>query len=150
MRLAVAISALACLLSTHPFVAQSQAQVDISKSTADRGGVEILSDTHGIDLSKWLKEWHRETERNWKTPNPSEVIPLRPKKSIAAIRFKVMPNGRLKDGSMVLESRSGITAFDRAAWLAIIDSKYPSLPSDFHGPYIELRAYFVYGIESQQ
>lgn len=144
MRLTIAVSAIACLLAAHPFIAQSQSP------TSDRGGVEILSDTHGTDLSRWLKEWHGETERNWKTPKPSEFNSPRPKKNKAAIRFKVMPNGRLKDGSMVLEIRSGITAFDRAAWLAIIDSKYPALPSDFHGQYIELRAYFVYDTESQQ
>ena len=64
-----------------------------------------------------------------------------------AIRFKVLPNGRLMDGSMILEERSGNAALDRADWLALTGSNYPPLPSDFHGSYLELRAYFPSNIE---
>jgi hypothetical protein len=59
----------------------------------------------------------------------------------------VLPNGRLMDGSLVLEGRSGDTALDRAAWGALTGSNYPPLPSDFHGPYLELRAYFLYNMQ---
>ena len=64
-----------------------------------------------------------------------------------AIRFKVRPDGRLMDGSMVLEGRSGDTSLDRAAWGAITGSSYPPLPADFKGPFLELRAYFLYNME---
>ena len=147
MRLTIPVLAAAFLIAVQPLNAQQSRQGDdapLSVDTLDRGGVQILSDTHGVDLSAWLKQWHRETERNWKVPKASEVHAPVSKPSKAAIRFKVLPNGRLKDGSMVLESRTGTTAFDRAAWFALIDSRYPPLPDNFHGPYIELRVYFVY------
>jgi hypothetical protein len=48
---------------------------------------------------------------------------------------------------MFLEARSGDTALDRAAWGAIRGSSYPPLPRDFHGPYLELRAVFLYNME---
>jgi hypothetical protein len=66
---------------------------------------------------------------------------------MVAIRFKVLPNGRLMDGSLQLEGRSGDTALDRAAWGALTGSNYPPLPRDFHGPYLELRAYFLYNMQ---
>ena len=114
---------------------------------AGTGGIQILSDTQGVDFTNWLMRWHRETERNWDPLIPDEVNPPIMKAGMVAIRFKILPNGRLMDGSMVLEGRSGDVALDRAAWGALTGSNYPPLPSEFHGPYIELRAYFLYNMQ---
>jgi len=111
---------------------------------AGTGGVEVLSDTQGVDFSSWLLRWHRETERTWDPLIPDEVNPPILKTGVVVIRFKVLPNGRLMDGGMVLEGRSGDIALDRAAWGALTGSNYPPLPRDFHGPYLELRAVFMY------
>jgi outer membrane biosynthesis protein TonB len=78
---------------------------------------------------------------------PDEVNPPIYKSGMVAVRFKVLPNGRLMDGSLVLEGRSGDVALDRAAWGALTGSNYPPLPRDFHGPYLELRAYFLYNMQ---
>jgi hypothetical protein len=114
---------------------------------AGTGGIEVLSDTQGVDFRGWLQRWHRETERTWDPLIPDEVNPPILKSGMVAIRFKVLPNGRLMDGSMVLEGRSGDVALDRAAWGALTGSNYPPLPRDFKGPYLELRAYFLYNME---
>ena len=39
------------------------------------GGVQVLSDTQGVDFSSWLLRWHRETERTWDPLIPDEVNP---------------------------------------------------------------------------
>ncbi len=117
---------------------------------AGTGGVQVLSDTQGVDFNGWLQRWHRETERTWDPLIPDEVNPPILKSGMVAIRFKVLPNGRLMDGSLVLEGRSGDVALDRAAWGALTGSNYPPLPRDFHGPYLELRAYFLYNMEPQR
>jgi len=114
---------------------------------AGSGGVEVLSDTQGVDFRNWLQRWHRETENTWDPLIPDEVNPPIGKSGMVAIRFKVLPSGRLMDGSLMLEGRSGDTALDRAAWGALTGSNYPPLPRDFHGPYLELRAYFLYNME---
>jgi hypothetical protein len=114
---------------------------------AGSGGVEVLSDTQGVDFRSWLLRWHRETERTWDPLIPDEVNPPILKSGAVVIRFKVLPNGRLMDGSMVLEGRSGDTGLDRAAWGALTGSNYPPLPREFHGPYIELRAVFLYNMQ---
>ena len=111
------------------------------------GDVQILSDQQGVDFRAWLQRWHRETEITWDPLIPDEVNPPLLKSGMVAIRFKVLPNGRLMDGSLQLEGRSGDTALDRAAWGALTGSNYPPLPRDFHGPYLELRAYFLYNME---
>ena len=114
---------------------------------AGSGGVEVLSDTQGVDFRGWLERWHHETENTWDPLIPDEVNAPINKSGMVAIRFKVLPNGRLMDGSLVLEGRSGDVALDRAAWGALTGSNYPPLPRDFHGPYLELRAYFLYNME---
>ncbi|MFZ1084022.1 MAG: energy transducer TonB [Terracidiphilus sp.] len=117
---------------------------------AGTGGVQILSDTQGVDFNNWLIHWHRETERTWDPLIPDEVNPPISKSGQLMIRFKVLPNGRLMEGSMVLEGSSGDVALDRAAWGALTGSNYPPLPRDFHGPYLELRAWFLYNMDPQQ
>jgi hypothetical protein len=117
---------------------------------AGTGGVDILSDTQGVDFSAWIQRWHWETEHTWDPLIPDEVNPPILKSGMVAIRFKVLPNGRLMDGSLMLEGRSGDVALDRAAWGALTGSNYPPLPRDFHGPYLEMRAYFMYNMEPGQ
>jgi hypothetical protein len=114
---------------------------------AGTGGVQVLSDTQGVDFNSWLLRWHRETERTWDPLIPDEVNPPIYKKGAVVIRFKVLPNGRIMDGSMTLEGRSGDTGLDRAAWGALTGSNYPPLPREFHGPYLELRAMFLYNMD---
>jgi hypothetical protein len=114
---------------------------------AGTGQPEILSDQQGVDFSAWMQRWHWETEHTWDPLIPDEVNPPILKSGMVAIRFKVLPNGRLMDGSVVLEGRSGDTALDRAAWGALVGSNYPPLPHEFHGPYLEIRAYFLYNMQ---
>jgi outer membrane biosynthesis protein TonB len=116
---------------------------------AGTGGVEVLSDTQGVDFGPWLRRWHFETQKTWDPLIPDEVNPPLLRKGQVLIHFKVLPDGRIMDGSMMLEGRSGDTALDRAAWGALQGSNYPPLPKDFHGPYLELRALFMYNMEPQ-
>ena len=114
---------------------------------AGAGGVQILSDTQGVDFNSWLHRWYYETEHTWDPLIPDEVNPPISKSGAVQIRFKVLPDGSVTD--LVLEGRSGDTGLDRAAWGALTGSKYPPLPSQFHGPYLELRALFLYNERPQ-
>ena len=117
---------------------------------AGTGGLQILSDTQGVDFNAWLTAWYYDTRRTWDPLIPDEANPPISKQGQVMIRFKVLPNGRLMDGSVILEGRSGDVALDRAAWGALTGSSYPPLPRDFHGPYIELRAWFLYNMQPPQ
>jgi hypothetical protein len=122
----------------------STATSDELRQQAPIEGVQILSDTEGLDFGQYLRQWRRITEATWEPLISKDVNPPILGSDVVAIRLKVLPNGRLMDGSLVLEGRSGDVALDRAAWDAIARSDYPSLPEEFHGPYLELRANFVY------
>jgi TonB family protein len=126
----------------------SDAQVPLgglSRHPGAGSGAQILSDTQGVDFSGWLRRWYFETEHTWDPLIPDEVNPPILKAGQVQIRFKVLPNGQVTD--MQLEGRSGDSALDRAAWGAIAGSNYPGLPREFHGPYLELRAVFMYNME---
>ena len=112
---------------------------------AGTGGIDVLSDMQGVDFSSWLARWHYITQLTWDPLIPDEVNPPILKQGVVAVRFKVLPNGQVTD--MQLDGRSGDTGLDRAAWGAITGSSYPPLPREFHGPYLELRAYFLYNVE---
>jgi hypothetical protein len=129
--------------------AGEQSSGGLAQHPGAAGGVRILSDTQGVDFNSWLQRWHYETERTWDPLIPDEVNAPILKSGMVVIRFKVLPNGRLMDGSVMLEGRSGDVALDRAAWGALVGSNYPPLPRDFHGPFIELRAYFLYNMQPQ-
>jgi TonB family protein len=110
---------------------------------ANLGGAQILSDTQGIDFNAYIRHTVIETEHTWSPLIPDSVRPPLNRSGTVMIRFKILPNGRVMEGSMVLEGRSGDTAIDRSAWGAITGSNFPPLPRDFHGPYLELRYLFL-------
>jgi outer membrane biosynthesis protein TonB len=110
------------------------------------GGAQIISDTQGVDFSGWLQKAVRETHRAWDPIIPEEVNPPILKRGEVEIVFTVLPNGRVQSGSMMLTGRSGDVALDRAAWGGIVGADYPPLPSEFHGPNIQLRFRFMYNV----
>lgn len=132
--------------STNPGSASSIA--NDSRIQLQPGGIEILSDTQGVDFNYWLKSWQMETQQAWKPLIPKEVERPVLKSGAVMILFKVLPSGRIMDGSMELEGRSGDVALDRAAWGALVASNYQPLPSEFHGLYLKLRAHFLYNMKS--
>ena len=149
-RVALLILAAALSLAAQDPTAQPPKNSQSQSATAPthkvpKGGVEILSDTQGVDFGPWLGRWRFETAKRWNRLMPNEVNPPELKKGLVIIRFKVLPNGQVTD--MSLDGRSGDTGLDRAAWGAITGSSYPALPREFHGPYLELRAYFLYNME---
>jgi hypothetical protein len=129
----------------HPVVPSDKS----SAGVPTQGGVQILSDTEGVNFSPYVKQWYAITQTTWLQHMPSAVNQPQLLKGVVAIRFKILPSGHIKDGSMILEGRSGYEVLDRAAWAALTGSNYPALPSEFHGPYVELRVVFVYNMKTR-
>jgi hypothetical protein len=121
----------------------------VEKPKRPAGGVEVLSDTQGVEFKPYLLELQKITKASWAPLIPEEMNPPTCLAGEALIRFKVLPNGRVMEGSMELEGRSGATVLDRAAWDAITSSDYPPLPEEFKGPYLELRFLFRYNMDQK-
>jgi hypothetical protein len=110
------------------------------------GGLQVLSDTQGVNFGPYLQKVIRETYRTWYPLIPEEVNPPILKRGECEVVFTILPNGRLQPHAMILTGRSGDVALDRAAWGSIEGADYPPLPREFHGPYLQLRFRFQYNV----
>jgi hypothetical protein len=104
-------------------------------------GVEILSDTQGVDFGPYLRHILADIKRTWLPLIPLECQPPLSKQGETLIRFTILPDGRL--AAPGLDGPSGDMAIDKAAWGAITGTTFPPLPKDFHGQNLELRIDFL-------
>lgn len=112
------------------------------------GGMEILSDTMGVDFGPYMQRLKYIIEHTWWPLIPEEAMPPLNKQGVTLIRFKIGPDGSLQE--MQLDGRSGTVSLDRAAWGAIKGSQpLPALPKTFKGPYLEIRGAFLYNIRPE-
>jgi hypothetical protein len=105
-------------------------------------GVEILSNTPGVEFAPYLRVVVRKVNRNWHDLIP----PSETRRGKLAIEFAITKDGKLAD--MWLVSRPGgpdDEALVRMAWISITKSNpFPPLPSEFSGSFLALRFRFDY------
>jgi outer membrane biosynthesis protein TonB len=110
-------------------------------------GVDILSDTEGVDFGPYMQRVIQATYGAWLPIIPQSAKPPLSNKGKVGIEFKIAPDGSVKE--MVLKFPSGDVSLDRAAWGGIKVASYPPLPKDFKGPYLALRFGFYYNIKPE-
>ena|SRR5271165_5942208 len=104
------------------------------------GNLEILSDTQGVDFGPYLQRILEDVRQNWYRliPESAEM-----KKGKLALEFAIMKDGHVQALRVVVPS--GDVSLDRPAYGSITASDpFPPLPSNFTGPYLELRFRFYY------
>ncbi len=107
------------------------------------GDLEVLSDTQGVDFHPYLNRVLQAVRQNWYAIIPQAARPPQLKSGTVAIRFVILPNGKI--AGMQYNESSGDIALDRAAWGGITASDpFLPLPDEFHGPYLALRVHFNY------
>ena len=117
-----------------------------SQHQAMEVGPDILSDTMGVDFGPYMRRVIDATKRSWYPIIPESARPPLDKQGRVGIRFKIYPDGSVKQ--MILEFPSGDVSLDRAAWGGITGaSPYPPLPKEFKGPFLELRFGFYYNLD---
>jgi TonB family protein len=105
-------------------------------------GVDILSDTMGVDFNPYLRRILHDIYVTWLPLIPEEARPPLNKSGETLIRFTILPDGRL--GGMHLDGSTQDQALDRAAWGSITGvGQFPPLPKEFHGPNLELRIHYL-------
>jgi len=106
-------------------------------------GIEILSDTEGVDFNDYLHRVYITVKQNWYAVMPASVS-LGDQGKLSLI-FRIYRNGSVTEGDPQLYSSSGKEPLDRAAVSSIRASNpFPPLPPAFKGPYIELRYTYCY------
>lgn len=108
-----------------------------------QGGLEVLSDTQGVDFGPYLERVVFIVKRNWYNVIPEAAMPPILKKGKVSIEFAILKDGRI--AGMRLIGQSGDISLDRAAWSGITASNpFPPLPTQFTGQYLALRFHFLY------
>jgi len=105
-------------------------------------GVDVLSDTMGVDFNPYLRRILHDIYVTWLPLIPEEARPPLNKSGETLIRFSILPDGRI--GAMRLDGSTQDQALDRAAWGSITGvGTFPPLPKEFHGPNLELRIHYL-------
>jgi hypothetical protein len=105
-------------------------------------GVDILSDTQGVDFNPYLQKIMREIYNTWLPLIPEEARPPLNKQGETQIRFIILPDGRI--GGMTLEGSTHDDAINKSCWGSITGvGQFPPLPGQFHGPNLELRVRYL-------
>ncbi len=111
--------------------------------TQTQGGLDVLSDTMGVDFGPYLDRVLHIVKQNWVMEIPEGA---RYKKGKLAIEFAILKDGRV--AGMQRVATSGDITLDRAAWGGITASNpFPPLPQEFKGQYLALRFYFYYNMD---
>jgi TonB family protein len=141
--LAVFFFPLICVASPSQESGASQQSPLPPATKVTAGGVEILSDTRGVNFGPYVD---RVIHAIWQSWRPLIPRPPRPGEGRVQIRFKIDPKGIVS--GMVLEGPSGDRNLDKAAWGGITGAApFPALPPEFTGPYLELRLRFYYNVD---
>lgn len=106
------------------------------------GPAEILSDTQGVNFQPYLRRILQEIYDQWIPLIPEEARPPLRKSGVTMIRFTILPDGTI--GAMHLDGSTHDDALNKAAWGSITSvGQFPALPSQFHGPNLELRIHYL-------
>jgi hypothetical protein len=130
------------------WIVKAAAPKTAAPSPAVNPAVEILSDTRGVDFGPYMTKAMQATYKSWIPIIPESARPPKNKQGRVGIRFKIYPDGSVKQ--MILEFPSGDLSLDRAAWGGITGASYPPLPAEFTGPFLELRLAFYYNLDPKK
>jgi hypothetical protein len=120
----------------------SRVTEEVPNAVKNASGVDILSDTRGVNFSPYMKEVLPAIRGRWIALLPEQAHPPTSAKGETDIRFTILPDGSVAPQSVHLDGGAHNFALDRAAWGAVTTSKFPSLPDAFKGPGLELRVRF--------
>jgi TonB family protein len=113
------------------------------------GGLEMLTPDQGVDFNSYLQRVYYKVKQNWFAVMP-ESVELG-EKGVVVLTFKIMRDGSVPSAEPVINRNSGKEPLDRAAYSSIRASNpFEPLPSQFNGPYIELRYTYLYNIPIDQ
>jgi TonB C terminal len=108
-------------------------------------GIEMLTDTQGVDFNDYLRRVYITVKQNWFAVMPASV--QLGDQGVVSLQFKIMRDGSVPDGDPQRVFGSGKEPLDRAAISSIRASNpFPTLPQQFKGPYIELRFTYYYNL----
>jgi outer membrane biosynthesis protein TonB len=116
--------------------------VPVRQKAAQLGGMEILSDTQGVDFGAYLKRLHVVIQNRFDVEIPQVARPPIMKKGLVVLEFAILKDGTITSIRMI--SSAGDVSLDRGAWGTLTFGPAPQLPREFTGDYILMRGLFYY------
>jgi TonB family protein len=114
----------------------------VHQKAARLGGMEILSDTMGVDFGPYMKRLQVVVQGRFDVEVPQVARPPIMKKGLVVLEFSILKDGTITSIRMI--NSAGDTALDRGAWGTLTFGPAPQLPPQFNGDYITLKGYFYY------
>jgi TonB family protein len=112
------------------------------------GGLEMLTPDQGVDFRNYLQRVYLAVKGNWFAimPESAELG----ERGVVVLTFKIMRDGSVPGAEPVINRNSGKEPLDRAAYSSVRASNpFEPLPSEFTGPYIELRYTYLYNVSPE-
>jgi hypothetical protein len=126
-----------CLVT--PAHAQAPAQKPASQPPAFKMGIDVLSDTGGVDLSRYMKDTISDLKKHWVQLATDTANQSLTKKEETIITFTLAPDGSISAIALGDSPSAHDFALDKAAWSAITSTSYLPPPTGS----LKLRVHFV-------
>ena len=127
-----------CLI--HAASAQATAHTQPAQSPELKLGVDVLSDTGGVNLAPYMRNLVSDLKKHWSSQAAQPNQPS-PKQEETVITFTIAPNGQLSQ--MKLETPGHDSALDQAAWNATKTTTFSPSPTGMADPNLKLRIHFT-------
>ncbi|MGH9794266.1 MAG: energy transducer TonB, partial [Candidatus Acidiferrales bacterium] len=109
------------------------------------GAIELLTPTEGVDFSHYLARVLASVRRNWYAVIPESA--RLGERGKVVLHFRIMREGSVPPDQPQLVRTSGRHPLDFAAMSSVRASNpFEPLPSQFSGPFIELRFTYLYNL----
>jgi Gram-negative bacterial TonB protein C-terminal len=108
-------------------------------------GLEMLTDTEGIDFNTYLRTVSISIRQNWYAVMPPSVETGQ--QGVNRVEFRVMQDGKIPEDFLELTEHSGKEDLDKASLTTIRAlAPFGRLPEKFSQPFIALRITFYYNM----
>ena len=106
-------------------------------------GIEMRTDTEGVDFNSYLRELYLSVKKTWFANMPPSLE--RGEQGVNAVEFRVLQDGNVPKDSLKMIFGSAKSDLDAASFQAIREAApFKHLPEPFAKPYIVLRFTFYY------
>jgi len=127
-----------CLIQSAS--AQATAHAVPTQSPDLKLGVDVLSDTGGVNATPYMRSLIADLKKHWSSQVAQTTQPS-PKQQETVITFTIAPSGQISQ--MKLESPTHDSALDQAAWNATKTTSFSPPPAGMTDPNLKLRVHFM-------
>jgi TonB family protein len=121
-----------------PAYAQTAANELSPESSNLKVGVDLLTDTNGINMSLYMKTLISDLKERWTPLMPNQSTKNRGE---TVIDFTIAPDGHIF--AMRMEDSTHDVVLDKAAWNATKATSYLPPPAGMKEPNLKLRVHFT-------